>query len=71
MLARDKPIYWSPRRRPGSSSSLLLDSGFRRNDIFAFDQRLLRLFDLQKIIDRHFEQFVDEGWYSLWPFDDL
>ena len=31
----------------------------------------MKLFNLQKIIDRHFEQLFDEGWYSVWPFDDL
>jgi hypothetical protein len=28
---------------------------------------ILKLLDLQKIID----QFFDDGWVAVWPFDDL
>ena len=38
--AKDTLKYSSPRRKPGSSSLNFLDSGFRRNDKFAIDQRL-------------------------------
>jgi len=31
----------------------------------------MKLFDLQKIIDRLFAQLCDEKWIAIWPLDDL
>ena len=39
---REALIYSSHRRKPGSSSSIFMDSGVRRNDNFSFNQRFLR-----------------------------
>ena len=47
---RDALIYSSPRRKPGSCSLFFLDSGFRRNDMSAFNQRLLSGFTLVEMV---------------------
>ena len=31
----------------------------------------IKLFNLQEIIDRLFEQACDEKWIAVWAFDDL
>ncbi|PIP03774.1 MAG: hypothetical protein COZ23_10595 [Hydrogenophilales bacterium CG_4_10_14_3_um_filter_58_23] len=41
MPFREPLIYSSPRRKPGSSLLILLDSGFRRNDGTGINQRFL------------------------------
>ena len=43
MIVKEALKYSSPRRKPGSSSLNFLDSGVRRNDESAIDQRLLNV----------------------------
>ena len=37
------------------------------NKLGSENAMILKLLDLQKIID----QFFDDGWVAIWPFDDL
>jgi hypothetical protein len=38
-VVKETLVYSSPRRKPGSSASVFLDSGFRRNDEYEIFQR--------------------------------